>query len=69
MEFPTPPPPYFMKTPYIAYPSFLKFCPNPLLQLFCCLVSLAELVIVPHVTADVLFYIFNDIMDLHTGQV
>ena len=52
---------HFMKIPYIAYPPFLKFCPDlpPASILhpycsFCCNVSLTEQVIAPH---DVLFYL------------
>ena len=40
---------YFMKTPYVAYLPFFKFCPTPfLLILYCYLVSLSEFVISPH---------------------
>ena len=62
-----PTPHYSMKIPFIDKPS-IKFCPtSPLpccLQLhhcsFCCVVSLAEWVIAPHLIATFL----NDIMDV-----
>ena len=42
-----PHPSYFMKSPILHVPSFLRFCPTPL-PLFCCLVSLAKCGIMPH---------------------
>ena len=66
-----PKPPYFMKTPLYCLPVFFKFCPPPpppcCLQphphcSFCCLVSLAEWVIAPHLRCAILL---NDIMDVH----
>ena len=57
-------PPYFMKTPYIVYPSFFKFCPTPPslspltstpTALF---VSLTQWLFAPHS----MFILLNDIM-------
>ena len=65
-----------MKTPpYIAYSSFFKFCPNPHPPSFpaasnlhphcsfCCLVSLDDWVIAPHLI------LLNDIMDVHMSNL
>ena len=40
-----------MKAPFIAYPPFSNFVqPHPLPFSFCCLVSLTEMLIIPHLT-------------------
>ena len=58
--------PYFMKTPLCCLPYLYQILSNLSPALFCCLVSLTEWVIMPHLMCYFLVY---DIMDLHMSSL